>query len=120
MHDVRDACGGGGLADRFCAGSVHGLEILAAVFRQHADEIDHGVRVAKRGGDRIRIAQIGLHRRHLTDAAQRLQEEGEVGTPAGDAHAPPAIGQFPDDMAADEARSAEHSHQPIAHKIVAH
>ena len=46
--------------------------------------------------DRIGHANIGLDRRHLADAAERLQEEGEVGPAAGDAHTPAAIGERTD------------------------
>ena len=113
MNDASDAGFRRRLADQARAETVHGLETLAPALGQHADEIDHGVRALHGGGDRSRVAHIGLDGDNLADAAERLQKEGEIGPAAGHAHAPAAVGELAHDMAPDEAGAAEYRHQPI-------
>jgi hypothetical protein len=64
---------------------------------------------AERGRlDRGRIAQIGLHGVDLPDAAERLQEAGELGAAYRDTDAVAELGQRAHDVAAEKARAAEH------------
>ena len=58
---------------------MHRVEALPAALEQDADQIDQHVGVARGGLDRSRVAQIGLHRVDLADAAERLQMAGELG-----------------------------------------
>ena len=113
MNDAADAGLGRRLADQARAKPVHGLETLAPALGQNADEIDHGVSALHGRRDGPGVAHIGLDGHDLADPAERLQEEGEIGPPAGHAHAPAAIGELAHDMAADEAGAAEYRHQPI-------
>ena len=103
--------GSGGLRHRLGAGRHHGVETLVAALEQDTDQIDYGVRVAHRRRDRIRIAQIGLHRLDLADPAHRPQ----VTTQFRPAHRDPdpvaAAGKRPHRMAAEKSRTAEHGDQ---------
>ena len=62
----------------FGAISVHRVETLAAALEQDADQIDQHLRIAGRRFHRRSVAQIGLHRMDLADAAERLQEAGKL------------------------------------------
>ena len=108
MHEARNA----GLLRRPRHGAraegMHCLEILAAGFGENADEIDDGLRTVKRPRHRSRVAQIGLNRMDLADAAGGLQMESEIGTASANPDAPAALGKLAHDLPADEARTAEH------------
>ena len=71
------------------------------------------VGVARRGLDRARMAHVGLHRMDLADPAERLQMAGKVRPPHRDADAVVALGQRPDQMAAEEAGAAEDRDQRV-------
>ena len=57
---------------------LDGIEALAAALEQDADQIDDDVGVAHRRRDRLRIAQIGLHRMDLADPAHRPQMAAQL------------------------------------------
>ena len=69
--------------------------------------------VAHRGRNRSRVAQIGLHRMDLADLAERLQMPGQFRPPHRDADAVIALGQRPDDVAAEKARSSENRDEGV-------
>ena len=81
---------------------VDGVETLLAALEQEADQIDQHVGVARRRFYRRPVAEIGLHRMDLADAAERLQMAGKIGP----AHRHPdqvaAAGQRPHDVAAEK------------------
>ena len=72
MHEALDAVLARRLGDRVRALDVDGAEALATAARQHADRIDDGACAIERAGDRLRKADIRLHRGNLADAARRL------------------------------------------------
>ncbi len=111
---LRDSGGLDGLRHRAGAFRVNGREFLLAALGENADEIDRRVGVAQRGRHRRRVAQIGLHRHNLPRTAQRLQEEGEIGPAARDAHAPAVARQSPHNVTPNEPRAAKHRHQPLS------
>ena len=107
MDELR-AGGLGGERHRLGAFGLHRVEALAAALEQNADQVDDDIGVAHRRRDRLRVAQIGLHRVDLPDPAHRPQKAGKL-RPAhrdADAVAPPR--QRPHHMAAEEARAAEY------------
>ena len=112
MRETGDAGGLHRLRHALRAMIVHGLVGLASARRQHADEIDRGVRAPQRRLDRLGIAQIGLHGGDLPDAPERLEMESEVGAAHRRAPPPAALGPRPRHVTAEEARSAEHRDQP--------
>ena len=65
------------------------------------------VGVARRGLDRGRVAQIGLHGVDLPDAAERLQVAGELRPAHRHADAVAALGQRAHHVAAEEAGAAD-------------
>ncbi len=93
---------------------MHRLVALAAALALDPGGVDDGVGALDRGGDRIRIAQVGLHQLDLADDAQRAEETGEVGPPDRDPDAPALARQRPDDVPADEAGAAENGRQTIS------
>src|SRR5208283_3401818 len=112
--------------DRFGDGAralaLDRVESLLAALGQNADEIDGGRGALQRGGQRLRIAQIGLDREDLSRLAERLQEKGEVGPAAGDPDAPAVLRQPINHMAPDEPRASENRDQllrlPLRHRRV--
>ncbi len=93
---------GGGQRHLLGAEGLHGVEALPAALEQDADQVDDDVGVAHRGLDRPGVPDVGLHRVDLADPAERLQMAGEVGPAHRDADAVMALGQRPDQMAAEE------------------
>ena len=81
-------------------------KLLASALEQDADKIDHHVGAARRGLDRSRVAQVGLHRVDLADPAERLQVAGEFRPAHRDADAVAALAQRAHDVAAEKARAA--------------
>ena len=85
---------------------VDGVKALPPALEQKADQIDQHVGVARRGFHRWRVAEIGLHRMDLADAAERLQMVGQIGP----AHRYPdkvvPLGQSTHHVAAEKARAA--------------
>ena len=108
--DDRGATDGlGGPRHRFGACGMHGVEALVAALEQDADQIDHGVGVAHRRLDRMRVAQIGLHGLDLADPAQAAANGRHSSGPAHrDADAVAAVGQRAHHVAAEKTRAAEH------------
>ena len=99
--------------DRLGAKRLHGIEALASALEQDADQVDHHVGVARGRLDRSRIAQIGLHRVDLADAAERLQKAGKLGPAHRDPDTVAALGERAHHVAAEEARAAEHRDQRV-------
>ena len=120
MDEIGNSGFARGLGDGAGAFGLHGVEGLLAPGRENADEIDRGFGAAQRGGERIGIADIGLNGVDLADAAERLQMEGEVGTPRRDADAPAVARQRANQMAAEEAGAAEDGDDAILGLNVGH
>ena len=68
--------GGGGERHLLGTEALDRIEALAAAFLEQADQVDQHMGAARGGLDRGGIAQIGLDRVDLADAAERLQVEG--------------------------------------------
>ena len=108
MEQAR-ARGTGSASHRFRALRLHGVEALAASFEQDADQVDDDIGVARRRLDRLRKAQIRLHRFYLPDPSERLQMAGQLRPAHRDADAVLAVGERAHHVAAEKARAAEHS-----------
>ena len=93
--------------DRPRALGLHRVEGLRAALGQDADQVDGDAGIAHRGLDRGRVAHIGLHGVDLADLAERLQMPGQFRPPHRDPDAVVALGQRPDHVSAQKARSAE-------------
>ena len=104
----RRAGGLGGERHRLGALGLHRVETLPAALEQDADQVDDDVGVAHRRRDRLRIAQIGLHRVDLPDPAHRPQIAGKLRPAHRDADAVLPLRQRPHHVAAEEARATEH------------
>ena len=111
---------GGGERHLLGAEALHGVEALPAALEQDAGEVDHHVGVARRRLDRRGVPHVSLHRVDLADPAERLQMAGEVGPAHRDADAVMALGQRADQMAAEEARAAEHGDQLVVVGLEGH
>ena len=72
VNELR-AGGLGGERHRLGAFGLHRVETLPAALEQDADQVDDDVGVAHRRLNRLRVAQIGLHRMDLPDPAHRPQ-----------------------------------------------
>ena len=94
-------------------GPLHRVEFLGAGLGQDADQVDGDVRIAHRGLDRGRVAQIGLHGVDLADPAQRLKMEGQFRPPHRNANPVIAPGQRPDHAAPDKTRSSENRDEGV-------
>ncbi len=105
--------GGRRLGHRAGAGALHGVERLGAAFGQDADQVDGGMGVPHRGLDRGREAQIGLHGVDLADPAERLQVPGQLRPPDRDPDAVVALGERPDHVPPQKARSPENRDQRV-------
>ena len=99
----RRAGGLGGERHRLGAFGLHRIEALPAALEQDADQVDDDVSVAHRSRNRLRIAQIGLHRVDLPDPAHRPQEAGELRPAHRDPDTVLPLRQRPHHMAAEEA-----------------
>ena len=111
---------GGGQRHLLGAERLHGVEALPAALVQDADQVDDDVGVAHRRFDRTGVPHVGLHRMDLADPAERLQVSGEVRPAHRDADAVVALGQRPDQMAAEEARAAEDRDQGVVLGLEGH
>ena len=69
--------------------------------------------IAHRGLDGGRIAQIGLHGVDLADLAERLQVPGQFRPPHRDPDPVIALGQRPDHVPPQKARSAENRDEGV-------
>ena len=92
--------------DLLGAVGMNRIEALAAAFGENADQIDQHAGIARGGGHRGGVAQIGLDGVDLADPTERLEEIGEFGPAHRYPDAVMALGQCPDDVAAEEARAA--------------
>src|SRR5436305_1738526 len=90
---------------------LHRLEALLAALVQDADEVDRHVRAFKRALDRGRIAQVRLYGVDLPHAPHRLQMPGKVRPAHRVADAIALARERTHQVAADEARAAEHRDQ---------
>ena len=82
-----------------------------------ADDVDDLVRAVDRGGDLGGVAHIGRDRHDLADIAHGLEEQRLVRAAHGDADDDALGCQAPDDVSADEARSAENRGAPRRHEV---
>ena len=110
-HPGADAAGG--LRHGVRALALHGVKGLRAALGQDADQIDGDMGIAHRGLDRGRIAQIGLDGVDLADLAERLQMPGELRPPHRDPDPVIALGQRPDHVPPQKARSAENRDEGV-------
>ena len=102
VNELR-AGGLGGERHRLGALGLHRVETLPAALEQDADQVDDDVGVAHRRRNRLRVAQIGLHRVDLPDPAHRPQKAGELRPAHRDADAVLPLRQRPHHVAAEEA-----------------
>ena len=117
MHDIGNTRRSGGLGHSRRAFGLHRFKGLFAPGGEDADQIDRRLGAAQSGGQRFGIADIGLHRMDLADAAERLEMEGEIGTARRHANAPALARQRPHHMAADEAGAAENRDDAILGRL---
>ena len=99
--------GRGRLGDGLGAVGLYRVKRLRAASGQDADQVDGDVGIAHRRLYRGGIAQIGLHGVDLADPAERLQVTGQFGPPHCHPDAEIALGQRPDHVSPQKARSAE-------------
>ncbi len=106
MDQSPDAQARGGFGDMAGTSRMDVLETLATR-KQDAREIDGGLGALKRQRRLVRIGYVAFDETDLTDLAQRAQEKSAIGVPAGDLDAPAGLGQRPDRVASQKARSAK-------------
>ena len=106
MDERADTGGFGSLGDVACPFVLDGFECLLTAREEDADEVHDGVRVFRRGHERIGIAHVGLDRHDLPDAAQRLQMTGEIRPPDGNPDTRAGARDGPDQMAAQKSGTA--------------
>ena len=82
---------------------------------QDADQADRGVGADQQALDLALGRRVPGLRVDLADGAQRLEEQRPLRAAGRDADDRPLLGQALDDIAADEARAAEHRHDLAAH-----
>ena len=97
-----DALGPTGLGDGAGAEILNRVKSVAAGFEQDADAIDHMIRALDGSLDRIAVTQIGLHSSDLSNAAQGLKMEGQIGTAHRDPDPVAAPRKGPHHMAANK------------------
>ena len=107
VNETRNAGGGDSFGYRAGAKGLHRGVSLAANGRENADEVDDGVGTADRPIDRGTVAQVGLHRHDLAEAAERLQMRRQIGASTSRADAPAALGQRTHYVATEETGSPE-------------
>jgi len=96
------------------ANCLHGLEALAAPFKEDPDKVDDDARTAYRRCDGCRVAQVGLDRVNLADPTQGLEMARKIGAAHGHADAKRLLGQSADDEAAEKTRATEYGHQGVS------
>ena len=82
---------------------VDGVEALPPALEQQAHQIDQHMGIARGGFHRRAVAEIGLYRMDLADAAERLQMAGKVGAPHRYPDKVVAFGQGAHHVAAEKA-----------------
>ena len=110
MDQTLDPCRSGGLGHRRGALGLDRGKGLAPGGVEDAHEIDHRVRSGHGGGDRGRVAQVGLDDFDLADIAHHLDLWGQVRTADRHADAIARLGQSPDRVATDKSAAAENRH----------
>src|SRR5262249_1059027 len=95
------------------AEAVHRIEALAAGLEQDADQIDDHVAAANGSRDRGPVADVGLDRVNLADAAERLEMTGQIWPADRNADARALPPERLHDMAAEKSRSAEDRDQHV-------
>ena len=118
--DHARAVGCGGERDLLGAERLHGVETLPSALEQDADQVDDDVGVAHGRFDGTGVPHIGLDGVDLPDPAERLQVPGEVRPAHRDADAVVALGQRPDQVAAEEAGAAEDRDQRVVIGLQGH
>ena len=89
---------------------MDGIKTLRPATGQNASQIDHRIGPVTDGGQRRRIAHIGLHRHDLAGCPQGLHMPRKVRPAAGHADAVAALGQRPHNVAANKAGAADKGH----------
>ena len=115
MHELAHARLGRGGGDFSRPDRMDGAEGLRPPADQHAHAIDRGIDAFDGGAHAVRIAQIGLHRHDLPDAARGFQELRPLRVPAGDPDARAGRRKPLDDIAPDEPGAAEHRYPHSLH-----
>ena len=105
--------GGRRARHHFCAAGMHGREALPAALKQNAHQVDDDQGVLHRRLDRGGMAEIGLYGMNLSDAPERLQMAGEIGTAHGGADAVSVAGERVHDMPAEKTGSAEDRNERV-------
>ncbi len=113
VREVGDAGAARGLGNGARAEDVHRIETLAATLVGNRDEVHHRVGVHDGAIDRPAVAEVRLHRLDPADKTERLEMAGEIGTADGGADAPAALQERADDVATEEARTAEDGDQTL-------
>ena len=104
-------------ARRLChlagAHALHRVEGLRAALGQNANQIDGDMRVAHRGLDGRRVAQIGLYRMDLADLATRLQMACKFRPPHRDPDTVIALAERAHHVSPQKARPSENRDQRV-------
>ena len=95
-----------GFGDVAGADGMNGLETLTAR-KQDAGEIDGGLGALERQRHLVRIGNVAFDETDLANLAEGAQEKGAIGVPAGAIDAPAGLGQRPDRVASQKARTAK-------------
>src|SRR5487761_1131990 len=93
------------------------IEPLRAAFVEDAGAIHQRIIAGEKVGQQRRVADRQVDDRDLADIAHRLEEFGLLGVAAADDDDIALRRQTLDDVAADEARSAEHRGAAISHAL---
>ena len=94
---------------------MHPLEALRATFLQNANAIDQGIVAGKKSGQQLLVVNGEVQHRDLPDIAQRQKKFGFLGTAAADGDHIAPRGKPLNNVAADEARPAQHRGPAISH-----
>ncbi len=97
------------------AGVVNPLKSLRPALAQDADAIDQRLVAGEERGQQPLVVDRDVQDRDLPDIAERHQKLGFLGMAAADRDHVAARGKPLDDVAADEARPAEHRGSAISH-----
>ena len=103
MHETRNTVTLGRFRNGFRAICLNSIKPLAAALGQNANEVHHRIRTLHRVINRLREAQISLHRVNLTDIAKRLEKIGQIRPAHRNPNTIAALGKRPHDMAAQKA-----------------
>jgi hypothetical protein len=112
MHKPRMRLGSDA-RDGFGASRLYGFERLATAFEQDTNQIDHDSGITRRGSDRFRTADIGLHRMDLPDPPHRLQMTGQFGPSYGHPDAKIRLGKRAHNVPAKKTGTAENGNECV-------